>query len=326
MRSFWTDRAGQAARATQTDSSRDRDYDALLAAALRGELPALEALLRRIQDGVFNLALKFLWNPDDAADATQEILLRITTRLDSFRGESAFPTWAYRVAVNYLLDAKSRRDRQSERETVLTGRLSFQMIERELRSGSSQPDFTDQVELEMLRDQVRLACLHAMLQCLAPDHRMAFVLGMVFEASSDEGAFILGISAAAYRKRLSRARASMAEFTGSNCGVVNPGANCRCENRIDFSLRAGRLDGYLAMADRLRKSGAEAQLEARYGAEVRWLAETARAFQASGAYVAVTAAADADESIRDADRARGDFARKLRRVFEERRLRMLGDG
>lgn len=317
MRSYWTDgaEAGPA-------------YDDLIAAALAGELSALEQLLRAIQDGIFNLALKFLWNPDDAADATQEILLRITTRLDSFRGESAFPTWAYRVAVNYLLDAKAKRDRQNEREVAST-QVSFRMIERELRSGSREPEFTDQIELEMLRDQVRMACLHAMLQCLEPDSRLAFVLGMIFEVSGEEGGYILNISASAYRKRLSRARASMAEFTGANCGLVNRSASCRCENRIDFSLREGRLDGYLEMADRLQRSGAALDLEQRYGSEVQWLAETARAFRESGAYLAATAtqnnAAAATASTKNEDRQRGDFARQLRRVFEERQLRLLQD-
>lgn len=323
---YWTDPPDQAI-----------DYDQLVSGALAGELPALEELLRAIQDGVFNLALKFLWQPEDAADATQEILLRITTRLKTFRGESAFPTWAYRVAVNYLLNAKQSRSERRMQEQAHPA--PFDAIARELRQGSRSPDpeFVSDVELDMLRDQVRMACLHAMLLCLTRELRMAFVLGVVFEVSGEEGALIMQIEAAAFRKRLSRARQRMAAFTGTNCGIVNPQNACRCDLRIDYSLKHGRLDPYLELADRLRKSGEFARLEERYGEEVEYLAEMSEAFRASGYYTA-TDHPDAqrkqklkafdDETPKQGRRASAtlrDFAADLRSLYENRKLRMLQD-
>ncbi len=59
-------------------------------------------VLEMFQDRVYGLALRFLWAPQDAEDATQEILVRIITRLSSFEGRSEFTTWAHRVAVNHL--------------------------------------------------------------------------------------------------------------------------------------------------------------------------------------------------------------------------------
>src|SRR6266702_3383179 len=81
----------------------------LAARARDGDRSALEDLVTRIQDRVYNLALRMLWHPEDARDATQEILIRVITRLGTFRGASAFMTCAHRVAAHYLLTARKSR-------------------------------------------------------------------------------------------------------------------------------------------------------------------------------------------------------------------------
>jgi RNA polymerase sigma factor (sigma-70 family) len=80
--------------------------DAHLRRCADGDLTALGELLSAIQPVIFNLCVRMLGNKDDAADACQEILLKVTTRLASFRAESQFGTWVYRVAKNHLLDTK----------------------------------------------------------------------------------------------------------------------------------------------------------------------------------------------------------------------------
>ena len=79
------------------------DLERLVEAAKEGDKKALETLILKIQDKIYGLALRMLYNPSDAEDASQEILLKIITHLGTFRGESAFTTWMYRVAVNHLL-------------------------------------------------------------------------------------------------------------------------------------------------------------------------------------------------------------------------------
>src|SRR6476469_10004830 len=74
-----------------------------------GSKTALEAIILGIQDQVYNLALRMLWHPADAEDATQEILIKVLTQLSQFRQESAFTTWVYRIATNYLLTTRKRR-------------------------------------------------------------------------------------------------------------------------------------------------------------------------------------------------------------------------
>ena len=74
--------------------------------ALDGDREALDGLVRALQGDVYGLALRMLWNREDAEDATQEILVRIVTRLSQFGFRSQLKTWTYRLAVNYILDTK----------------------------------------------------------------------------------------------------------------------------------------------------------------------------------------------------------------------------
>jgi len=75
----------------------------LINLARGGEMDALDELVRRHQSWVFNLALRMVWRRETAEDATQEILVKAVTKLDTFAGKSSFRTWLYRIAVNHLL-------------------------------------------------------------------------------------------------------------------------------------------------------------------------------------------------------------------------------
>jgi DNA-directed RNA polymerase specialized sigma24 family protein len=68
---------------------------------------ALSELVRRHQRWIYNLALRILQSPADAEDASQEVPLKLVTRLSTFRGEAAFHTWAYRIA--HTLEPGGRR-------------------------------------------------------------------------------------------------------------------------------------------------------------------------------------------------------------------------
>ena len=85
----------------------EESLEQLVAKAADGDKVALEEVVRQIQDKVYGLALRMLWHPADAEDAAQEILIKIITHLGSFRGDSAFMTWVYRVEIGRA----SRRER-----------------------------------------------------------------------------------------------------------------------------------------------------------------------------------------------------------------------
>jgi len=75
-----------------------KGLEQLVEEAKAGSRQALEQVLENIQENVYGLSLRMLWHPEDARDASQEILIRVMTHLGDFRGDSAFRTWVYRVS------------------------------------------------------------------------------------------------------------------------------------------------------------------------------------------------------------------------------------
>ncbi len=153
-----------------------------LAAATAGELRTLDEVLTGIQPGVHGLALRMLGQREDAADATQEILLNVVTHFASFRGGSA---------------------------RTLT------------------PEEKPEAR------QAAVSCTQSMRMALDRDQRLVYLLDSVFDLSSTEAAQVLGLTAEAYRQRLSRAKARLEPFMRERCGLVNEAARCRCERQVD---------------------------------------------------------------------------------------------
>jgi RNA polymerase sigma factor (sigma-70 family) len=213
--------------------SREPSDDALKAwaeAAASGDRAAAQRLLAGIQDSVYGLGLRMLGHPADAEDATQEILVIVLTHLGSFQGEARFSTWVFRIAANHLL-----RARRGRRET-----LSFELLAERLDGGLSHTDSADP-EAETLALEIRLRCTEAMLLSLDRESRIAFVLGEIFQLSSDEAAAVLELDAATFRKRLSRARQLLLAFMRQRCGVFDAQNPCRCSGQVDAMLGDGRL-------------------------------------------------------------------------------------
>ena len=212
----------------------DLDELALVARSVDGDKAALEEVIRLLQDPLYRLALRMLRRPSDAEDATQEILIRVITRLATWRGEAKLMTWAYRVGVNYLLNL--RRGSSTEATS-----LSFDEFRDGLAAGLADADYRGP-EAQLLADEVRLSCTQAMLQCLERHERIAFVLGEIFELTSADAAWILDTTPAAFRKRLARARTRIRGFMESTCGLVNPNAFCRCSRRVAPAIALGRIN------------------------------------------------------------------------------------
>src|SRR5262245_21910572 len=217
----------------------DTRWETLVAHATAGDRESLDELVGAVQDRVYALALRMLGNPDEAADATQEILIRVVTRLGTFRGEAAFPTWVHRVASNYLVTARTRRTERPEMSFEALGA----MIDGGLAGGGA-PEHDAQADpaAAALAGEVRLTCTEAMLLCLDAGHRLAFVLGEILDLPSDEAAWVLDVSPDAYRQRLARARASITEFMKKRCGVFSAKNPCRCSLQVPQAMRLGMLD------------------------------------------------------------------------------------
>src|SRR6266849_121418 len=80
----------------------------LVEQARGGDRAALEKLVLRHQAWIYNIAVRMVFQPQDAEEVTQEVLIKVITKLSTFKGESEFRTWLYRIAANHVLNMKRR--------------------------------------------------------------------------------------------------------------------------------------------------------------------------------------------------------------------------
>ncbi|MBT3255858.1 MAG: RNA polymerase sigma factor [Deltaproteobacteria bacterium] len=203
--------------------------------AREGDKKALEELVKSIQDRIYGLSIRMLYYPADAEDATQEILIKIITHLDRFRGESRFITWAYRIASNHLISTRKRR---AERWG-----WTFEIYEQGVDEGLAYPGEAsfDEPEKELLVEEMRLACMQGMLLCMKRETRIVYILGEIFGFTGMEGSEILNITPETFRQRLSRGRKKLRDFMDRKCSLFNPDNPCRCERQIACDIEKRRL-------------------------------------------------------------------------------------
>lgn len=206
----------------------------LVQKAKAGDKEALEALVRRLQGRIYGLSLRMLYHPQDAEDAAQEILIKIITRLDSYCGKGAFQAWALRVAANHLLSFRRKRGRSS---------LSFDEMATFIVSDWAKPwrELEAEPMQTLIVEEFRIACLQMVLLGLDRGHRLAYILGAVLDVPGKEGAEVLQIRPATFRKRLQRAKNRVQNFLLTHCSLVKPGNPCFCARQTDHALSTGRL-------------------------------------------------------------------------------------
>jgi RNA polymerase sigma factor (sigma-70 family) len=209
----------------------------LVSKAQAGSQDALENLIRRHQSWVFNIALRMVWRRDAAEDATQEILIKVVTKLSTFRGQSQFRTWLYRIAVNHLLNV--RKTELEEKSITFTdmGQALDETPDLDLPDPGSAPS-----EWPILVEEARIGCMTGMLLCLDRRQRMAFILGEYFGVSSEIGSEVMEVSAVNFRQLLSRARRDLYQFMNEKCGLINKANPCRCAKKTRSFMQEGYVD------------------------------------------------------------------------------------
>lgn len=172
---------------------------ALVRACQRGESGALDALIRATYADVYALSRRMLADPDEAADATQEVFVRVMRSVLGFRGESAFGTWLHRVTVNVCLTMLRKRSRAREAGLV-AGYAPFGLPDDEssLVSRGPLPD-----EIAATADLA--ARSEAALATLPEDARTVVVLRDIEGLSTKEVADLLGVTESVVKVRLHRA-------------------------------------------------------------------------------------------------------------------------
>lgn len=193
--------------------------------ALEGDASALNQVVEAFQGLIYNLSIRFFWNPQDAEDASQEILVHVITNLAKFEGKSSLKTCIYRLATNCLLNAKRTQ----------TEYLTFREGAEHLDQGLSYPSY-EEADKSLLEEEVKLSCTTSMLICLSRPLRLAYLIGEILEFNSKEGGYILNISPSTFRKRLSNARKLIRGFMSNQCGIFDPKNPCRCSKQITYSL------------------------------------------------------------------------------------------
>lgn len=165
---------------------------------LAGRTDRFEALVLAHQKGIYNLCLRMLGNEQDALDASQEAFFRAYRSLASFRGDSRFSIWLYRLASNVCLD-------------MLRKRPAAPPLSLETEDGEPLPipDRQPSPQEELERKELREAVVNALRE-LPPDFRQAVVLRDVNGLSYDEIGRVMALEPGTVKSRIFRARKKLA--------------------------------------------------------------------------------------------------------------------
>jgi RNA polymerase sigma factor (sigma-70 family) len=215
----------------------DTSDDELVAQAKNGDRAALENLILRHQAWIYNIAVRMVFHPEDAEEVTQEVLVKVITKLSTFKGESKFRTWLYRIAANHVLNMKRRSSETQVTTFADYGAAINRTPDLDLPDRKSVP-----VELPILVEEAKNGCTMGMLLCLDRKQRLIFTLGEILGASDAVSAEVLDMTADNFRQSLSRARRDLHNFMNNQCGLVNKSNPCRCPKKTRGFIEHGHVD------------------------------------------------------------------------------------
>ncbi|HSZ83933.1 MAG TPA: sigma-70 family RNA polymerase sigma factor [Polyangia bacterium] len=184
--------------------------DELIARARAKDFAAFETLLGRYEDKVYRLAFRIVRNETDAKEILQETFVSIWRKLDTFKGDSQFGSWVYRIATNAALMRLRSQRRHPE---VSTEELPIGYLDnygQPMPAGenwSKRPD--DQLQSSELRTHIQTA-----VDALPDIYRTVFIVRDVEGLSTEETAAALGISVPTVKTRLHRARIALRDAIG----------------------------------------------------------------------------------------------------------------
>ncbi|MCG8683476.1 MAG: sigma-70 family RNA polymerase sigma factor [Desulfobacterales bacterium] len=211
------------------------DINVKIDLAVSGNAQAVEEIVKGIEQRIYGLAIKMLYHHCDAEDATQEILIKIVTRLGTFKKKSAFSTWAMKIASNHLLNRK---------KALGLHRFTFSACEDMIVRNTPDPSSANwsNAEQDLMVQEMRIVCVQGLFQCLDRHHRIAYILSATMDVTGPEGAAILDITPANFRKRVSRARKRIQDFLVHNCDLFDQKNPCNCHVQAVSAVNADLMD------------------------------------------------------------------------------------
>ena len=171
---------------------------------LKGDVNAFETLVLEYEKNVYNIALRMTGNSEDASDMTQEAFIKAYNSLQSFRGDSKFSVWLYRIATNVCLDFLRSRSRKPTVSLSMEDNEGEE-VELDVADESQSPELL--LDRQMTRESVRRG-----LDTLSPEYRQILLLREIQGLSYDEISQALGLEVGTVKSRIFRARKKLCAF------------------------------------------------------------------------------------------------------------------
>jgi RNA polymerase sigma-70 factor (ECF subfamily) len=176
---------------------------------------------------MFNYILRMVQDHETAEDLTQEVFVRVYQHRSTFRGESSFSTWIYRLATNLCRDHFRKKSSRQERRTDVLGigpSAENLNIERSQSYDRTSPISAD----EMVIKSEMNVCIRNYIDRLPEDYRAVIILSELHDLKNQEIAEIVECSLEIVKIRLHRARKRLKETLGANCTFYYDGENNLC--------------------------------------------------------------------------------------------------
>jgi RNA polymerase sigma-70 factor (ECF subfamily) len=183
------------------------DDQRLIAASLREDAAAFGELVRRYQDRLFHTVYRLVDNAEDALDVVQEAFLSAYQSLSSFKGDSLFFTWLYRIAVNTAISMKRKR------RVVLSIDAARHREDAQVEPADTSEESRPGHALEQAEQSRRV---HEALSKLSPEHRAVLVMKDMEGQKYEDMADVLGVPIGTIRSRLHRARLELRAILEQN--------------------------------------------------------------------------------------------------------------
>lgn len=178
------------------------DDNRLIRECREGNTAAFGVLVSRYQDRLFNTVLRLVNNSEDARDVVQEAFLHAYQSLQSFKGDSLFFTWLYRIAINTAISMKRKQKPMLRIQATGDEKNAIDPVDS---SEMSRPEHA----VEVADDERRI---HDALSKLSTEHRAVLVMKDMDGAKYEEMAEALGVPVGTIRSRLHRARLELRDI------------------------------------------------------------------------------------------------------------------
>jgi RNA polymerase sigma factor (sigma-70 family) len=184
---------------------------------------------------LFSVAYRLTGIKENAEDVIQEAFVNAYKSYQDFRGESQISTWLYKIVVNCSYNYIKKQTKLPVVDISARFNISQNDVFEMIKSYESVEDI-------VLTNDMRETCLQLFLKCIPKKQKIAFVLKVLLDLSTEEVASIMDASISAVKTNVYRARLSMKENIEDKCSYINPDNPCNCKNWVAYAIKNNRMD------------------------------------------------------------------------------------